>query len=67
MWRGAAPRRRRLPKGCPTRGAAGKLLDEALLQGDYFPDAHLDVILPTLLACERSLELTAQGGYRNIC
>ena len=52
MWRGAAPRRRRLPKGCPTRGAAGKLLDEALLQGDYFPDAHLDVILPTLLAFE---------------
>ena len=53
VWRCAAPRRRRrrLPKGCPTRGAAGKLLDEAL-PGHYVPDAHLDVIMPALLACE---------------
>ena len=53
MWRCAAPRRwrRRLPKGCPTRGAAGKLLDEAL-PGHYVPDAHLDVIMPALLACK---------------
>jgi len=51
VWCDAA-RRRRLPKGCPTCGAAGKLLDKALLRGHYFPDSHLDVILPTHLACE---------------
>ena len=52
MWRGAAPPRRRLSKGCPTRGAAGKLLDEALFRGRYFREAHLDVILSTRLARE---------------
>lgn len=53
-----------MARRCPTAAAAAaqglpdarrrgqKLLDEALLRGHCFPDAHLDVIMPTLLAGE---------------